>query len=75
MDQGDRKRTGLKPLRISLHLPTFLTVCQFALPECLIESLTKCNITLVLCALNKLSLFPLTGAQLILLLLIITLVW
>lgn len=38
----------------------FLTICQFTLPECLIESLTQCDVPLILCTLNKLLHFKLT---------------
>lgn len=64
--------------KISLKLTktALLTICQFALPECLIESLTQGDIPLVLCTLHKLSQFPLTWAHLILLLLLVkALVW
>ena len=55
----------------------FLTICQFTLPESLIEPLTKSNIPLILCTFNKLLHFKLTWTLLLLSThwLIIALVW
>lgn len=55
----------------------FLTICQFTLPESLIEPLTKRNIPLILCTFNKLLHFKLTWTLLLLSThwLIIALVW
>ena len=63
-------------ITLNLTKTTLLTICQFALPERLIESLTQGDISLVLCTFHKLSQFPLTWAHLILLLLLVNaLVW
>lgn len=41
------------------HL-SFLTICQFALPECFIEALAQSDVSLILCTLHKLLQFKVT---------------